>query len=183
MARIPQLTTKEDVPQEHQHIVEEIMGSRGGRISGPFSVLLHNPEAAGRSAHLGSALRFDSTTLTKDLLEIAINTAARESDCGYQWAGHYKLAREAGVSEATLDVIANHGSLCSLSEDEALVVQYGRELFRDHRISEATYAAASERFGTRGLVDLTALMGYYGMLACSLNAFDVQPPSDAPKLP
>jgi len=45
MARIPLLTNKEDVAEDKQHIVEEIMGSRGGRISGPFSVLLHNPEA------------------------------------------------------------------------------------------------------------------------------------------
>jgi 4-carboxymuconolactone decarboxylase len=182
MARIPLLTNKEDVSEDKQHIVEEIMGSRGGRISGPFSVLLHNPEAAGRSAHLGSALRFEST-LPDDLREVAINTAARENDCGYEWAGHAKLALSLGVSQETLDVIANRQPLDSLSKDEALVVQYGRELFRDHRISDATYAAASERFGTRGLVDLTALMGYYGMLACSLNAFDVQPPADGPQLP
>jgi hypothetical protein len=76
MARIPLLTNKEDVAEDKQHIVEEIMGSRGGRISGPFSVLLHNPEAAGRSAHLGSALRFEST-LPDALREVAINTAAR----------------------------------------------------------------------------------------------------------
>ena len=182
MARIPLLTEKEDVPEDQQHIVEEIMGSRGGRISGPFAVLLHNPEAAGRAAHLGSTLRFDST-LPDDLREIAINTAARENDCGYEWAGHARQALALGVSQETLDVIANRRPLDSLSDDEALVVQYGRELFRDHRISDETYAAASERFGTRGVVDMTALMGYYGMLACALNAFDVQPPADAPQLP
>lgn len=80
-------------------------------------------------------------------------------------------------------MVANRGSLDSLTEDEALIVSYGRELFRDHRISDATFDAAKAKFGDQGVTELTATMGYYGMLACALNAFQVEPPPDAPKLP
>jgi 4-carboxymuconolactone decarboxylase len=38
-------------------------------------------------------------------------------------------------------------------------------------------------FGEKGVTELTATMGYYGMLACALNAFEVEPAPDAPRLP
>ena len=181
MARIPQISGKDQVSEEHHPIVDSIASSRG-RISGPFSVLLHSPEVAGRAAHLGSYIRFEST-LPDDLREVAINTAAREFDCGYEWAAHATLAKQAGVSDEAIDAIANRGELDALSDDEALVIRYGRELFRDHRVSDGTFREAEARFGVQGVVDRTATMGYYGMLACALNAFEVEPPADAPKLP
>jgi len=61
-------------------------------------------------------------------------------------------------------------------------VEYGRQLFRRHRIAEDTFQAAKARFGDQGVTDLTALMGYYGLLACALNAFEVQPAPEAPEL-
>ena len=181
MARITQITTKDQVPADKTHIFEAITASRG-QVSGPFAVLLNSPEVAGRAAHLGTYLRFESTLDAADR-ELAIITTSREFDCGYEWAAHARLAKEAGVRQEAIDVVANRGSLDSLTDDEALIVSYGRELFRDHRISDATFDAAKAKFGDQGVTELTATMGYYGMLACALNAFQVEPPPDAPKLP
>jgi 4-carboxymuconolactone decarboxylase len=36
-----------------------------------------------------------------------------------------------------------------------------------------TFQALYGRLGEKGLVELTATIGYYAMLACTLNAFDV----------
>ena len=74
MARLPQITTREDVAPDHRHIVDEIAESRG-RISGPFAMLLHSPEIAGRAAHLGAYIRFNSI-LDPAVRELAIITAA-----------------------------------------------------------------------------------------------------------
>ena len=65
MTRLEQLTKRTDVSEQHQEIFNQIVGSRG-RISGPFSVLLHSPEVADRAAHLGAYLRFESV-LTDDI--------------------------------------------------------------------------------------------------------------------
>jgi len=46
-------------------------------------------------------------------------------------------------------------------------------LLRAHRITETTFQALYARFGERGLVELTATVGYYAMLACTLNTFDI----------
>ena len=181
MTRVPQITRKDQVPADKADIFDSIASSRG-QVSGPFSVLLNSPEVAGRAAHLGTYIRFESTLSPADR-ELAIITTSREFDCDYEWSAHARLALEAGVRGQAVDAVAKRGSLESLTEDEALIVGYGRELFRDHRVSDATFDAAKARFGDQGVTELTATMGYYGMLACALNAFQVEPAPDAPRLP
>ena len=181
MARVPLIEQRGDVPEEATHHFDSIASSRG-RISGPFAVLLNSPEVAGRAAHLGAYIRFEST-LDPDIKELAIISAAREFDCDYEWSAHVVLARQAGVRAEAIDAVANRGPLDSLTSDESLVIGYGREMFRKKRVSDATFDAARERFGVQGVTELTATMGYYGMLACALNTFEVEPAADAERLP
>jgi 4-carboxymuconolactone decarboxylase len=181
MARISQITTKNAVAPDKHAIFDAITASRGS-LRGPFPTLLHSPEIAGRAAHLGAYIRYEST-LSQVERELAIITTTREFDCQYAWTAHARMAREAGVREEAIDVIGNRGSLDALTEDEALIVRFGRELYRDHRISDATFQAAHARFGDQGVVELTATMGYYGMLACTLNAFEVEHDLGTPRLP
>ena len=63
------------------------------------------------------------------------------------------------------------------------VVEYGRELLRVHRVSEATYNAVRDHFGDQGLLDLTVLIGYYAMLGYTLNAVELEPLPNTPWLP
>jgi len=64
-------------------------------------------------------------------------------------------------------------------------VNYGREFFRTHRVSQPTFDAALAQFGVRGLTELTNLMGYYALLAFNINAFEVELPAERtePALP
>lgn len=181
MSRIPQITSKEGVSPDHHHIVDAIAASRG-QVGGPFSILLHSPNTAGRTAHLGAYLRYEST-LPKVNRELAIITTAREFDCDYEWSAHATIAREAGVSEATVNAVANRGDIDTLPKDDALIIRFGRELHRNRKVSEATFEAARNRFGEQGVVELTATMGYYALLAYTLNTFEVQPAPDTPRLP
>lgn len=181
MPRITQITERSQVAEDKQDIFDSIASSRG-RVSGPFSVLLNSPEVAGRAAHLGTYIRFEST-LTPDQRELAIITTAREFDCAYEWAAHATLAQQAGVRDAAIEAVANGGELSDLTEEEALIVGYGRELLRNHRVSDEAYAAAKAKLGDQGVTELTATIGYYGMLACALNAFEVEPSSEMPQLP
>ena len=181
MSRVPIITSKDQVPADKAAIVDSIASSRG-QISGPFSVLLNSPEVAGRAAHLGAYIRFESTLGPADR-ELAIISTSREFDCDYEWSAHRGLALDAGVRPEAVEVVAQRGSLDDLTEDEAVIVGYARELFRTKRVSDATFEAAKARFGEQGVTELTATMGYYGMLACALNAFQVEPDAGAPRLP
>ena len=181
MPRVPQIQKRDDVPEDGARHFDSIASSRG-RVSGPFSVLLNSPEVAGRAAHLGAYIRFEST-LDQATRELAIITTSREFDCHYEWSAHVVMARDAGVSAMAIDAVATRGDLDRLGADDALVIRYGREMFRDKRVSDATFEAAKERFGVQGVTELTATMGYYGMLACALNTFEVEPPAGAERLP
>ena len=48
-----------------------------------------------------------------------------------------------------------------------------REILHAHRVSETTFQALYGRLGEKGLVELSATVGYYAMLACTLNNFDI----------
>ncbi|MQG59064.1 MAG: carboxymuconolactone decarboxylase family protein [SAR202 cluster bacterium] len=180
MARITQITEREQVAEEHQTIFDSIAESRG-RVSGPFSVLLNSPEIAGRAAHLGAYIRFDST-LEPQQRELAIITAARMADCQYEWSAHAPMAERAGVRDEAIDAVVNKAPVGGLTEEEALIITYARELLGANRVSEQTFYDARTMFGDQGVTELTATLGYYTMLACALNAFEVEPPDGTPRL-
>ncbi|HSQ13940.1 MAG TPA: hypothetical protein VLM90_13015, partial [Candidatus Deferrimicrobium sp.] len=69
----------------------------------------------------------------------------------------------------------------TFSSEDAQLVRFVREIIHDHRVSEPTFQAIHGRFGDKGMVELSATIGYYAMLACTLNTFDVYtvtPPDD-----
>ena len=57
------------------------------------------------------------------------------------------------------------------------MVHYGTEFFTTHKVSQATFQAALDQFGTQGLTELTTLMGYYALLAFNANAFEIDLPA------
>ena len=173
MPRIPLITRAEEMPLAQQEVWARIAKSRG-RVVGPFAALLHSPALADRTAELGAYIRFDSALSAIDR-ELVILSVARIFDCGFEWAYHVREARKAGVRAEAIAAIRERRAPAGLDEDEAAVVDYVRQLLVDHRTDDATIAALRARLGVQGLVDMTATVGYYAMLACTLNAFDVRP--------
>ena len=179
MARIPLIDKKEKLPPENQALYDAIAQSRG-RVGGPFLALLNSPPIAERTAHLGSYLRFESQ-LDPKIIEVAALAASRELECKHEWAAHVTHAQKAGIQMETIRAIHGRKAPQGLSPDEAHIVSYAQELLRSHRVKEQTFQAVLGRLGVRGTLELTATVGYYAMLACTLNAFDVvsvNPPED-----
>ena len=54
------------------------------------------------------------------------------------------------------------------------MIRVGRELFGDRKVSSETFAGVVQIFGKQAVVDLSALMGYYGFVTTTINAFDLQ---------
>ena len=179
MARIATINKKEDLVVEDQKIYESIAASRGV-VGGPWLALLHSPEIAGRTAHLGSYVRFEST-LDRKVLEFTALVAARELECKHEWAAHIVHGQKAGITMETIRAVYEKKGVENFSSDQAQIVSFVREMIHSHRISEPTFQAIYGRFGEKGMVELTATIGYYAMLACTLNTFDVYtatPPED-----
>ena len=60
-----------------------------------------------------------------------------------------------------------------LPSDEAEVVDYVRALLHSHRVTEPVFQSMRKRLGVAGIVELTATIGYYAMISCTLNAFEL----------
>jgi 4-carboxymuconolactone decarboxylase len=179
MARIATIDKKEDLKPEDQKIFDAIAQSRGA-VGGPWRALLHSPEMANRTMHLGSYVRFESS-LDHKVIEFAALVAARELDCKHEWAAHVNHAQQAGISLDTIRAVYRKQGVETFSSEDAALVSFVREMIHDHRVSEPTFQAVHGRFGDKGMVELSATIGYYAMLACTLNTFDVftvTPPDD-----
>ena len=50
------------------------------------------------------------------------------------------------------------------------------------KIDDETFNKAVTKYGNQGVTELTAAIGYYGMLACALNVFEVSPEPGKPTL-
>jgi len=179
--RIEFITDREAVPEGKRHHYDTVAESRG-RVRGPFGVLLHSPPVAGRVGQLGAYIRYESE-LSGPQRELAILTTAREFDCAFEWAAHEPIAREEGVRDEAIAIVADREPADGLTDAEETIVCYGRELLRRNAVSEETFERARDQFGSRGVTELTATIGYYSMIACVLNAFEVLPEGDGPALP
>ncbi len=182
MPRLPNYTEREEAPPELRDAWDAVAAERGGAVSGPWGVLLHSPELATRGARLGNYVRFGAT-LSDAQRETAIVAAAREHDARVEWGAHVRLAREAGVREQVIGAIGHRAALDALTEEEAELVRYVRELVGANRVTDATFEALHARLGDRGIVELTGLLGYYALVAFTLNAFELEPPPGSPELP
>lgn len=171
MARFPSVT-REELNPEDQKYFDEIAGSRGS-IRGPYGILLHSPDLAARVANTGAYVRFEFD-MPNSLKEVVIITAAAHIKSQYEFAAHARLAREAGVSENTIKIIAEGRAPQGLSGDEEILVRYALELLQDRKISDGTFNAIKNKWGDRGVVDLTVLIGHYLLVAQILAAFDVE---------
>ena len=116
--------------------------------------------------------------------ELAICATARHYDCSYIWNAHAGLARKAGVSEDVLAAVRDRAWLAPGSpQDEALVVQYVRDLLGRNRVRGEVFAALRSEHDERWMVELTLWIGRYAALAGILNAFEVSPAEGAEVLP
>ena len=179
--RLPEVTQKETLPADKQHVFDYLAETRGG-VRLPFSAILNHPEVCYRVAHVGSFARFESS-LPNDVTEIATLAAAREFDCRFEWAAHAQLAPRAGVRPEVIEAIANDGDVSHLNDTEALVIRYVRAVLEEHRVDDVTWSAVTQAFGEDGALELTMTAGYYAMLASFLNVLQIEPAPDAPQLP
>ena len=171
MARLASITRKEQIAPEHHAVFDAIVASRGA-VQGPFTMFLHCPELAGRLAHLGAFVRFEGT-LDMRARVLAAMTVAREFAAVYVWGAQTGGARRLGVPEETIAAIRDNHSR-GLSAGDAQIVDFTRELLRRRRISEESARAMRERLGDEGFIELTGAIGYYSMLAMTVNACELE---------
>jgi 4-carboxymuconolactone decarboxylase len=155
-----------------------------GKPIGPGSITIHSPKLAHLRLPVSSYVRWNMD-VDSQYTELAILVAARALDCAYVWNAHAAVAAEAGVSQALIDALRDRQPIPAEPMEQAALTNFGLELIVAHKVSDATYQAAHDAFGTKALVELTSLMGHYAQNAMLVAAFDVTLPEklNAPILP
>ena len=172
-SRLRQLE-RDDLADEHKPVYDAIVESRGD-IAGPFRTWLHSPELADRAQRLGALVRFE-TQLDARLSELAILVTARAWDCQFEWTHHEPFAVEAGLSVDLIEALRLSQYPEFDRDDEQVIYDFVAELVYNRFVQERTFAGALDLIGEAGVVELTGLVGYYSMVAMTLNAFQVPLP-------
>jgi len=165
--RFKPLKYDEMTPAQKTMVEHLLAGPRGG-VNGPFNVLLRSPEIGDLGQEFGGAARFKSS-LPQRLYELAILVTARHWTAQYEWQAHHRSALQAGLSAAICDAIAQGRRPASMQRDEEAVYNFVSELLNTKQVSDATFAAAKNAFGERGVVDIIAVTGWYNIVSMMLN--------------
>ena len=165
--RFKPLTYDEMTPAQKTMIEHLLAGPRAG-ANGPFNVLLRSPEIGDLGQQFGASTRFKSS-LPQRLYELAILVTARHWTSQYEWQAHHRSALQAGLSPAIADAIAQGKRPAVMQKDEEAVYNFSSELLNTKQVSDATFGAVKSALGERGVVDLVAVMGWYGTVSMLLN--------------
>ncbi len=163
-------------------VVAEVQRGRRGTVPANVVAWLPNPELARRAASLGELVRYE-TALPPRWSELAILVVARRWTCAYEWAVHVGEALRAGLEPEIIEAVGRDVVVPALFGLDAVVHAFARELVTTGRVSDQRYDDALEALGEVVVVDLIGLVGYYTLVAFTLNAREVAPPDGAPRLP
>jgi 4-carboxymuconolactone decarboxylase len=142
-------------------------------LQGPAGVQLYSTRTAPHLAAINRYLRFEAGIAPR-LREIAILTTAREMDSQFEWVAHEPEASRAGVEPSVIDVIKYRKQTAQLDCADATVIELGRQIWRDHKVTSELFAKAKALLGPHKLIDLVLLMGNYAATAALLAAVDMQ---------
>tara|TARA_B100000378_G_scaffold124481_1_gene100495 strand:+ start:239 stop:868 length:630 start_codon:yes stop_codon:yes gene_type:complete len=169
--------TPDTMTAEQRQVYDQIVSGPRGTLVGPLRAALHNPALADRWQRLGQVLRFE-TSLPTHLNELAILVTARRWNSDLEWAIHAGDAERAGLPKTYMQAI-HDGCAPDFGNDDAAreVYEFARQLQQTGNVEDKVYAAILARWGELGAVELTAVIGYYSMVAMTLNAHRVPLPA------
>ena len=176
------LPSPDTMNADQRAVYDKVVNGPRGKIEGPLRAALVNAELADCWQAMGALLRY-RTTLSPRHSELAIMVTGRYCRSPFEWFAHRPAAEKAGLETAIIeDLLAQRTP--ELAGADLAVYTYAMELNRYRSVSDTTHAAAVAALGERGTVELTALVGYYTLVAMTLNSQEIPLPEGvAPAFP
>jgi 4-carboxymuconolactone decarboxylase len=174
---IPRMKSRLDLPEpasldaSQREVYDTILASRGS-LDGPFLAWLHSPELAARASHLGAFCRF-GTSLSLRESELLILSVAAHFDCLGEQQIHEPIAIRAGLAAADVERLRNRQVVVFEDERLAILGDLAGELLSRNRIEARTFDRALGLLGKKAMVETIGVIGYYTLVAMTLNAFEM----------
>lgn len=178
--RIPEWTAEQHpLPQD---LVDAVLARRGGKLINLDKALMWSEPVARGWAHYVGNVRSKLPTSWK-LRELGICTVALLTGASYEYHHHAPDFLKAGGTQAELDALqalvakdpcasAVHTGLGAM---EQAVVQYAAQMTRRVEVDEAVFDALASRLNTTEILELTAAIATYNMVARILVALKITP--------
>ena len=142
-------------------------------LQGPTGIMLYSPKTSEAQSSVSRYLRNESG-ITPRVREIALLITSRCLDQQFEWTAHEPEAVKAGVPRETIDAMKFDRPTAALDATDALVIELGRAMWRDHKVSPELFARAKATFVPHMLVDLVLMMGGHASTAALLTTFNMQ---------
>ena len=173
--RIPPWT--EEAAPRDKALTEAILARRGGKyINLDLALLWSEPLARGWNAYVGAVRR--ELGVSPRLKELAICIVARITGAGYEFRHHWPEYVKAGGDEklrARLDDPDAAIADSAFNSDERLAMRYAAAMTRTIKVPGALFEEVRRRFTPTEVVELTAAIATYNMVARILVALEVNP--------
>lgn len=176
--RIP-LPAPDEMSAAQRDLYDRILASPTRAMNGPQRANIHSTELAEAWWRLGDMLR-NRTVLPQKLAELAIIVVGRRWNSQVEFHVHGAAAVKAGLDAAIVEAIRIAAPPPIRDAAEREVYEFARRIQVDGEPGDAAYAAILARWGERGVVELTALIGFYTMVSIALNAHRIPLPAGAP---
>ena len=173
MSRLAPLAP-DSMPPRQRDAYEELIANQRGGVRGPFGVWVRSP---GLVAALRGLMKFyyEESVITEDIRELAIIITTRHWGATYAYAAHEAQALAGGLTPGLVAAVMAGETPTEGSVLELCVHRYCAELLKTRAVSDAVYQEAFSLLGEKGVVDLTALVGFYSAISLTLNAFEIPP--------
>jgi 4-carboxymuconolactone decarboxylase len=181
MARVADLAP-EEMSEAQKVLHQEIAAKRHGTVRGPFAIWMRHPALGDRANRLGNVLRVEGK-IEKRLFELMVLIVARTYSAQYEWFAHAHQALSDGVSNDVVEAIRHGKKPVYTKADEALVDELTRATLAGGVIDQALYQRGLDHFGLDQMIELAASIGFYTMVAMTLNVFDAPVPDGSRPLP
>ena len=146
-----------------------------GELLGPFAAMVAHPVVGEPLQRLGAALRYE-TSLPALAREVVILAVAAHHRSEYEWYAHSAVAKHAGIDADVVEALRRGEAPPAVDDEARLAWQLAGLLLRREQVPDDVFAAVESALGTTGIVEVTALVGYYSLLAQLIDVFALAPP-------
>ena len=164
-----------DAAPRDPKLVEAILARRGGKLINLDRALLWSePLARGWNAYVGAVRR--ELAVDPRLKELAICVVARLTGAEYEFRHHWPEYVKAGGRDelrARLDQPERAFTDPAFTPEERVAMRYAAAMTRDVRVPSELFAEVRRFFDETGVVELTAAIATYNMVARILVALEV----------
>lgn len=188
--RVPRLRPGQLTAEQRRLYAELLNGPRGqgaqffelaeadGVLTGPFNAMLTSPRVGTALQRLGAALRYQ-TELPDQVRELVILVVAAHLGSEFEWHAHESLARHCGVTGEVIAAVRDGHPPSLADQAQRAAYDLAVALLRGEDIPDERYTAMAAALGTPGVFDVSAIVGYYWLLATQLRLFRVGRPASA----